>query len=144
MISSVKHTRHWSTSLQESTSQKRTQSLVSQLCLPLELSAQLNCSCFRKKKLRGPAYGCLWYICCPSYRVFGRNAVRPQTLSEGTHLFLSLASSLTRNLLFELCLVDMLLIAKELKHPKQTSKLLHVLESTRIVATLRCLVTLIL
>lgn len=58
------------------------------------------------------------------------------------HIFFP--SSLTRNLLFELCLVDMLLIAKELKHPKQTSKLLHVLESTRIVATLRCLVTLIL
>jgi len=77
-------------------------------------------------------------------RVFRRNAVRPQTLSEGTHLVPSLASSLTRNLPFELYVVDMLLIAKELKHPKQTSKFLDVLESTRIVATLRCLVTLVL
>lgn len=44
------------------------------------------------------------------------NPVRAQTLPEGTHLVPSLAFSLTRKSLFELRSVDMLLIAKEIKH----------------------------
>jgi hypothetical protein len=77
-------------------------------------------------------------------RAVGRNPVRAQILPEGTHLVPSLSSSLTRNSLFELLSVDMLLITKEMKHRETDFYIFACIKKTRVVATQLCLVTMIL